>query len=180
MQFLEYSGYYKKISKKLYRFDSNDDIEISCAPLTIVPPIYDIPFKKVFSYTKLGLETARDFLNSLFFPKSQSIIQLKCIEKEIPSSSHLKHDEGSKIMDYACVAKVKYYKKVNGKMMLKEKEVLIDFEMESNYRKMNIQKNILIMQQDSEAEMITKKHGWLLYVLIGLRNREVKKLIDLM
>ena len=97
MRFLEYSGYYEKINKNKYRFDSNTNIEISCAPLTIVPPIYDISFKKEFSYTKYGFEIERDFLNSLFFSKSHSIIQLKFLEKEIPSNSHLNQLKAQKL-----------------------------------------------------------------------------------
>ena len=107
MQFLNYTGDYKKISSKVYRFDFDDNIETESPPLFIVPPIYDISFKKIFSFKKIGLESARDFLNSLFFPKSQSIIELKCIEKEILSNSHLKDDEGTLIVDNAFIAKIR-------------------------------------------------------------------------
>ena len=134
MQFLNYTGDYKKISSKVYRFDFDDNIETESPPLFIVPPIYDISFKKIFSFKKIGLESARDLLNSLFFPKSQSIIELKCVEKEILSNSHLKNDEGTRIVDNAFIAKIRYYEKDKEKTIVKEKEVLIDFEMESNYQ----------------------------------------------
>ena len=77
---------------------------------------------------------ARDFLNSLFFPKSQSIIELKFLQKEILSNSHLKNDEGTLIVDNTFIAKIRYFEKDKGKMIVKEKEVLIDIELESNYQ----------------------------------------------
>lgn len=135
MNFLDFTGEYKKISCKSYKFEFNDNIEITCEPLFIVPPIYDVSFKKVFSCNKIGLESAGDFLNSLFFPKSQSIIELKCLQKEIPSNSHLKNDQGTLIVDNVFIAKIRYLEKDKEKKMIeKEKEVLIDFEMESNYQ----------------------------------------------
>ena len=69
------------------------------------------------------------------FPKSKSITELKCIEKEITSNSSLKNDEGTLILDNAYIAKIRYFVKNNeNKDILKEKEVLIDFEMESRYQ----------------------------------------------
>ena len=132
MKFLDFSGNFRKLSSSSYKFYFKNGLEENSKPLFIVPPIYDIPFKKVFSSKKIGLESARNFLNSLLFPNSKSIIELKCIEKEIKSNSHIKNDEGTLILDNAYIAKINYYDKE--KEILHKKEVLIDFEMESNYQ----------------------------------------------
>ena len=89
MQFLDYTGYNKLFNSKLYTFEFKgkmDNIEIQSPPLFIVPPIYDVSFKKVFSSTKTGLTLLLDFLNSILFPKSKLIKELKFIVKEIPST----------------------------------------------------------------------------------------------
>ena len=47
MQFLDYTGYNKKLNSKLYKFEFKgkiDTIEIQSQPLFIVPPIYDVSF----------------------------------------------------------------------------------------------------------------------------------------
>ena len=133
MQFLDYTGYNKLFNSKLYTFEFKgkmDNIEIQSQPLFIVPPIYDVSFKKVFASTKTGLTLLLDFLNSILFPKSKSIKELNFIEKEIPSNSHLKNDEGTLILDDVCIAKIQYLDEGKTKV----KDVLIDVEMESNYQ----------------------------------------------
>ena len=85
MQFLDYTGYNKKFNSTLYTFEFKgkmENIEIQSQPLFIVPPIYDVSFKKVFSSTKSGLTLLLDFLNSILFPKSKLIKELNFIEKE--------------------------------------------------------------------------------------------------
>lgn len=136
MQFLKFTGDFKKISNSRYNFYYDDgNFESESEPIFIVPPIYDVSFKKIFPANNIGLESAKDFFNSLLFPKSQSIIELKCVEKEITSNSHLKNDEGTLILDNAYIAKIKYFEKDKQNIkILKEKEVLIDFEMESRYQ----------------------------------------------
>ena len=149
MQFLDYTGYNKKLNSILYKFEFKGDIEIESAPLFIVPPIYDVSFKKVFASTKTGLTLLLDFLNSILFPKSKLIKELNFIEKEIPSNSHLKNDEGTLILDDACIAKIKYLDEGKTKV----KDVLIDVEIESNYQV------VLIMLLELEIKMISKKLG---------------------
>ena len=133
MQFLDYTGYNKKFNSTLYTFEFKgkmDNMEIQSQPLFIVPPIYDVSFKKVFASTKTGLTLLLDFLNSILFPKSKLIKELNFIEKEIPSNSHLKNDEGTLILDDVCIAKIQYLDEGKTKV----KDVLIDVEMESNYQ----------------------------------------------
>ena len=48
MQFLDYTGYYEKITSEHYKFEFNNNIKIESRPIFIVPPIYDVSFKKVF------------------------------------------------------------------------------------------------------------------------------------
>lgn len=136
MEFLKFTGDFKKISNRQYNFYYDDgNIESISVPMFIVPPIYDVSFKKIFPANNIGLESAKEFFNSLLFPESQSITELKCIEKEITSNSNLKNDEGTLILDNAYIAKIKYFEKdKENKIILKEKEVLIDFEMESRYQ----------------------------------------------
>ena len=88
-------------------------------------------------------------MNSILFPKSKSIKELKFIEKEIPSNSHLKNDEGTLILDDVCIDKIKYLDEGKTKV----KDVLIDVEMESNYQV------VLIMLLELEIKMISKKLG---------------------
>ena len=88
-------------------------------------------------------------MNSILFPKSKSIKELNFIEKEITSNSHLKNDEGTLILDDACIDKIQYLDKGKTKV----KEVLIDVEMESNYQV------VLIMLLELEIKMIPKKLG---------------------
>ena len=130
MQFLDYTGHNKKINSILYKFEFKGDIEIESAPLFIVPPIYDVSFKKVFACNNTGLKLLKDFLNSILFPKSKLITEIKFLQKEIHTNSNLNHEQETLIFDDVFIAKIKY--SVEGKT--KEKEVLIDVIMESNYR----------------------------------------------
>ena len=78
----------------------------------LVPIIYDVSFKKVFYYDEDGAEIVRDFLNSILFPESNSIIEVKFLPKEILSNSHLKNNKGTKKVDNAYIAKIRQ-KKLN-------------------------------------------------------------------
>ena len=156
MYFLDYTGDYDEIkSAEEYKFYFEGNIEIERKPLYIIPPIYDVSFKKVFIRDENGLKILKDFLNSLLFPISQSIIKLRFISKDILSNSHLKQNEGSLFVDNACIAIIKFEE--NGKKY--EKEVIIDFEMESSYQVDKYTKNFSIMQQDLEIKMISRKLG---------------------
>ena len=101
---------------------------------------------KKYSNKETGLEILKDFLNSILFPKTQSIIELKYFQKEILSNSNLKQNKGTRIVDDVCVATIKYIEKNeikdekdNIKQIEEEKlkEIIIDFEMESNYQIVN-------------------------------------------
>ena len=129
MYFLDYTGYYEKSNTTEYRFYFKGEIEIERKPLFIIPPIYHVSFKKIFFSNENGLKILQDFLNSLLFPLSQSIIELKFISKGILNNSHLNQNEGSLFLDNTCIAIIKYEE--NGKEI--KKEIIIDFEIESNY-----------------------------------------------
>ena len=77
MDFLNFTGEYEIIKNNLFKFKFIGNVETTDSPLLVLPPIYDISFAKIFIYNKIGLEIIKDFLNSLLFPKSQSIIELK-------------------------------------------------------------------------------------------------------
>ena len=105
----------------------------------LVPIIYDVSFKKVFYYDEDGAEIVRDFLNSILFPESNSIIEVKFLPKEILSNSHLKNNKGTKKVDNAYIAKIRQ-KKLNENNDLENnnsndnieyKNVIIDIEMEN-------------------------------------------------
>ena len=83
MQFLDYQGNFKKITPNWFRFYFKNDFEADSKPIFIVAPIYDVSFKKVFYNQRNGLDILRDFLNSLIFPETQAIVELKFIQKEI-------------------------------------------------------------------------------------------------
>ena len=136
MQFLNYIGSCEKITPDYYKFDFKNGFESECKPVFIVPPIYDVSFKKVFYNKVNGLKILKDFLNSLIFPETQAIVELKFIHKEILSNSHLKKNKGTRIVDDACIAIIKCKgKRFNGQIQEEFlKEVIIDFEMESNYQ----------------------------------------------
>ena len=106
----------------------------------LVPIIYDVSFKKVFYYDEDGAEIVRDFLNSILFPESNSIIEVKFLPKEILSNSHLKNNKGTKKVDNAYIAKIRQ-KKLNENNDLENnnsndnieyKNVIIDIEMENS------------------------------------------------
>ena len=98
MQFLNYNGSCEKITPDYYKFDFKNGFESECKPVFIVPPIYDVSFKKVFYNKVNGLKILKDFLNSLIFPETQAIVELKFIHKEILSNSHLKKNKGTRIV----------------------------------------------------------------------------------
>lgn len=121
--FLSYTGRYKKLSKNKFRFYF-EDAEFDMAPLFICPPVYDNPFKTVFSYDKSGMELVKDSLNSIIYPVTKSILEITSFApKELLSTSNIKYDKGSKRVDNAFFAKIKG----------KDKMVLIDLEMEKKF-----------------------------------------------
>ena len=126
MSFLDYSGEYE-INENVYTFNFTNNFTLLSQPYFIVPPIYDIPFKKVFFNAQKGLYILMDFLNSILFPYSNSIKELRFIQKEILSNSHINYNKGTRIVDNACIAVIEIIE--NGKQ--KEKTIIIDIEMEN-------------------------------------------------
>ena len=113
MDFLNFTGEYEIIKNNLFKFKFNGNVETTDSPLLVLPPIYDISFTKIFIYNKMGLEIIKDFLNSLFFPKSQSIIELKYHKSGKSSYSDFNEIEDDIITEGLFIAKVKYIEKGN-------------------------------------------------------------------
>ena len=132
MSFLEYIGKFKvSQGNGLCLFNFLNEVSKSCQPFFIVPPIYDISFKKVFFSDQIGLKLLLDFLNSILFPISNSIKNMQFIQKEILSNSHLMNNKGTRIVDNACIAFIELIE--NGKKIVKE--IIIDIEMEYLFKK---------------------------------------------
>ena len=128
MSFLEYIGTFElSQGNDLCLFNFLNEISKLSKPFYLVPPIYDISFKKVFFNDQIGLQLLLDFLNSILFPESNSIKEIQFIQKEILSDSHLKSNKGTRIVDNACVAILELIEK--GEKIYKE--IIIDIEMEN-------------------------------------------------
>ena len=118
MSFLEYIGTFEVgQGNNLCLFNFLNKISKLCKPFFIVPPIYDISFKKVFFDVQIGLNLLLDFLNSILFPESNSIKGIK----------FLMNNKGTRIVDNACIAIIELIE--NGKKIVKE--IIIDIEMEN-------------------------------------------------
>ena len=146
--FLDYSGKFDSIEKEgeenngIFYFKN---IKQKDEKLYIVPIIYDVSFKKVFYNNNDGAEYLRDFLNSMFYPESKSIMKVEFLPKEILSNSHLVNNKGTKKVDNVCIATIMIRKKneineddvnlenYNSKDNIKYKKVVIDVEMENLY-----------------------------------------------
>ena len=132
MNFLDYTGKFhvneNEKNKCSFFFKNNVQFE-NKEYICIVPPVYDVGFKKIFSYSYGGIESARDFLNSLIYPDSKAITSLKYLPKEILSDSHLKYNKGSLIVDNAYLATIEYKDESGNEY---KKEVIIDIEMQKN------------------------------------------------
>ena len=121
--FLNYTGEYEEINenekdkeeedKVFFKFKFGDKMK-GMDFLEIIPPVYDVSFKTIFSYDKEGLEITKDFLNSVLFPKTELI-------EEITSFTSV---------DDAFIAKVKN----------KNKAIIVDLEMEKYFKNSLIEK----------------------------------------
>lgn len=126
MSFLDYSGQYFLKEDKFFFIFRNQAIEEECC--FIVPPVYDISFKKMFYYNDNGILIVKNFLNSIIYPESNLIVELNYLSKEILSDSHLLYNKGTRRVDNAYLAKIKqYYGNSNNYYI---KEVVICLEME--------------------------------------------------
>ena len=124
LSFLDYTGKYSKINEDKFAFYFKGGIKKVMTPLFIVPPIFDVTFKTVFSYDETGMINTKDFFNTTLFPSSQSVSEIKSFtSKEILSKSNIKHNKGTKIVDNVFIAKFKE----------KENDIVVDFEMENGY-----------------------------------------------
>ena len=88
MSFLDYNGTFDIMENNENNYYNKNSIE--SLPFFIVPPIYDITFKRVFFYNSDGLVIVKDFLNNILFPESLLIYEINFIGKEILSNSHKK------------------------------------------------------------------------------------------
>ena len=131
MNFLDYIGQYYNYEEKedKYTFVFKNNRKKSSKYYSIVPPVYDGGFKKIFFYGDEGIKIVRDFLNALIYPKKKSIISLKYLPKEILNNSNLKYNKGSLIVDNAYLATIEYEDKSGKKY---EKNVILDIEMQIN------------------------------------------------
>lgn len=128
MSFLDYNGRFDIMENSdNFSFNFYNNNRLESLPFFIVPPIYDITFKRVFFYNSDGLAIVKDFLNNILFPESWLIYEINFIEKEILSNSHIKNNKGTRIVDCAYLAKIKSIEK--GEVVLKE--IIIDIEMEN-------------------------------------------------
>ena len=129
MNFLDYMGIYYDYpqDKSKYQFLSWNNSYIISEYYSIVPPVYDVGFKKIFSYSNEGIQIIADFLNALLYPVSQSITQLQYLSKEILSNSHIKYNKGTRIVDNAYLALINQYDSY-GKVYTKK--VILDIEMQ--------------------------------------------------
>ena len=127
-KFLNYTGKYDVNEETGFKFSfqiGKKTIEEKMTPMFIVPPVYDVTFKSIFFYDEKGMELAKDFLNSLLFPVSHSIIKIKSFaSKEILSTSNIKNNKGTRKVDNAFIASIKG----------KDKDIIIVFEMQKNFR----------------------------------------------
>ena len=119
--FLNYTGAYKKLEDGQFEFIFKEGKKIM-PPTFIFPPVYDNPYKILFSYDESGSELIQDCLNKIIYPESQSIIEvLSFANKEIPGVSDILFGKGAKRVDNAFFVKIK-----DGE---DTKNILIDVEM---------------------------------------------------
>lgn len=129
MNFLDYIGLYYDYpqDKNKYQFAFRNNLFLLSEYYSIVPPVYDVGFKKIFSYSNEGIKIVADFLNALLYPVSQSIIRLEYLSKEILSNSHIKYNKGTRIVDNAYLALINQYDTYGN---IYTKKVILDVEMQ--------------------------------------------------
>ena len=100
MFFLNYNGHFDgKKNYSLFKFYFNNNSIFQDEPRFIIPPNYDILFKKIFFNNINGEKLLEDFLNSIFFPENNRIINLEFL-----------YEKGSLIVDNACKVKLEKMK----------------------------------------------------------------------
>ena len=141
--FLSYTGEWEEVNEEVFNFTYAGKIQMNSAPIFIVPPIYNITFETIFSHDEEGIKSVKDFLNSILFPNSHSILD---IQSFAPNTN-------------AFIAKVKDQKDK------KEKEIIIDLELEENFtyfknEKLYVNGNGLKRASDSLEK-------WVIFLYIG-------------
>ena len=177
MDFLNFTGEYEIIKNNLFKFKFIGNVETTDSPLLVLPPIYDISFTKIFIYNKIGLEIIKDFLNSLLFPKSQSIIELKYHKSGKSSYSDFNEIEDDIITEGLCIAKVKYIEK--GNKSIKEKEILICFLFYSDYLFYKHSNNYLKYNKEEREESKYKEQWAIILYLDRTKNPIFEKKMNL-
>ena len=175
MQFLDFTGEYEIIKNNLFKFKFKENVETTDSPLLVLPPMYDKTFTKIFIYNNMGLEIIKDFLNSLLFPKSQSIIELKYHKSGISSNSDFNEIEDNSITEGLCIAKVKYIEK--DKKSIKEEEILICFLLFSDYLFYKPPNNFLKYNKD-EREETKYKEEWAIILYVDRTKNTIKEKND--
>ena len=129
MNFLDYIGLYYDYpqDKNKYQFAFRNNSYLLSEYYSIVPPVYDVGFKKIFFYRNEEIKIIADFLNDLLFPVTQSIIRLEYLSKEILSNSHIKYNKGTRIVDNAYLALINQYDTYGN---IYTKKVILDVEMQ--------------------------------------------------
>jgi len=129
MNFLDYIGLYYDYpqDKNKYQFAFRNNSYILSEYYSIVPPVYDVGFKKIFFYRNEEIIIIADFLNDLLFPVTQSIIRLEYLSKEILIDSHIKYNIGIQIVDYAFLAQIN---QCDSDGNIYTKKVILDIEMQ--------------------------------------------------
>ena len=172
MQFLDFTGEYEIIKNNLFKFKFKENVETTDSPLLVLPPMYDKTFTKIFIYNNMGLEIIKDFLNSLLFPKSQSIIELKYHKSGISSNSDFNGIEDNSITEGLCIAKVKYIEK--DKKSIKKEEILICFLLFSDYLFYKPPNNFLKYNKD-EREETKYKEKWAIILYVDRTKNTIKE-----
>ena len=151
MSFLEYDGTFDIMEDSdNYSFNYFNKNSIESLPFFIVPPIYDISFKRAFFYNSDALSIAKDFLNSILFPESKLIREINFIENN------------TNIVECAYLAKIKTLEK--GEVFMKE--IIIDIEIfkgkKSNIKLEQCFKNEINLKNENES-----KETWMILLFIN-------------
>ena len=101
MQFLNYNGSCEKITPDYYKFDFKNGFESECKPVFIVPPIYDVSFKKgIYEFllsgkvleNKLNIRTFSDSIKLKVYTAQNGICKKcgkKCASIEEMEADHI-------------------------------------------------------------------------------------------
>ena len=133
MNFLDYLGTYDESQNEnvddFYIFHFKNNKFEKYRKKYIVSPFFEEAFKTVFFYCNDGLEIYKEFLNSIFYPESNSIIELKFIQKDIYGNRCIAKIKQNKINDEK--EKKNNLDNINKNDDIKYKEIIIDAMMKN-------------------------------------------------